>query len=286
MLVTLIYSCESDDISVSAPTNISNVITEPRVGGAWLKWEIPADSNYTYIEVHYLKNGKEVVEKSSIYTDTLLIDGLINKEPTAFKLRTVNDLASAKAFSEYLETGEVTPIAREPKITFFPDDLTKLEVTADMLDTYTQETTEGPKENLVDGDPATYWHSAWSSNVAPLPHWIQVNFDEPQEMGAIKYWFRQNSSTAGRPQQWGLAVSEDGVNWTRVWESDPDLPITDNTKEYALDFGQNYTSKYFRVLILQDEAGTYANLGEISFYSMGSAVVDKEQEAEDEYYSF
>lgn len=269
-------------------SDISNISVEPRIGGALIRWELPADSSFTYVEVRYDRNGKEIVKKVSRYTDSLLITGLINKEPTAFEIQTVNDpVSSEKTHGNLQKIDPVTPIKREPEITYFTDDLVQLDVTADMLDTFTQETSEGPKENLVDGDPSSYWHSAWSGNTAPLPHWIQINFDEPTELGAFKYYFRNPSSEGGRPNQWGLEISDDGESWTRVWESKPGLSVSEIEKEREIDFGENFEAQFFRIMILATEGDTtFAHLGEISFYTMRSDIIDKEKEAEEEYYNF
>ncbi len=42
-------------------------------------------------------------------------------------------------------------------------------------------TAEGSLNSLLDGDPSTYWHSDWGSEVGPLVHYLQINADEPLE---------------------------------------------------------------------------------------------------------
>lgn len=286
IVALLLIGCDNEEASLTAPTDVVSVSAEARVGGALVKWDIPEDANYTYLEIEYTKNGKQVIEHASKFTDTLLVEGLINKEDFEFAIRSVNETPDMKTTGTTITSNTVTPIRRSPDITFFPDVLEKLTITSDMLDSYTQEASEGPKDNLVDGDPNTYWHSAWSSGVAPLPHWIQITNTEVSELGAIKYWFRNNADTRGRPTQWGLETSEDGATWERVWESNQNLPIADRTVEHSLSFDKNYSAKYFRVLILENGSGTFAHLGEISFYKMDSKIVDKEVEAEEVYYNF
>lgn len=286
IIALVLTGCNSSDDSIAAPTDVTNISAEPRIGGALVKWDIPADGDYTYVQISYLKNGKEVVEKASKYTDTLMVKGLINKEEFTFDIKAVNETPSSFQPGSMLTSNNVRPIKRSPDITYYPEQLEKLEVIDDMIDTYTQETSEGPKANLVDGNPATYWHSAWSGETAPLPHWIQVNFDEPTEMGAIKYWFRNPGSDSGRPKQWGLETSEDGITWTRVWTSKDNLPIADPATAKLLPFDKNYTSKHFRVMILKNGSMAFAHLGEIEFHKMDSRIVDKEEEAEGAYYNF
>jgi hypothetical protein len=284
LLSLAIFSCNSDDNKIQSPTEISNIRVHSIVGGAVVKWDIPENSDFTYVEVRYEKNGKTVTEKVSKYTDSLVVDDLINKEPLKFKVATVNEVPGSKAEAGLVETEEITPIKREPEVTNFT---IKLSVDNAMIDTYTQEVSEGPKSNLVDGNPATYWHSAWSGGTAPLPHWIQLNFAESKALGEIRFWFRQNSGDKdGRPSKWGLEVSDDKQTWNRVWESPSGLDVTKTDAEQKITFDKNYESRYFRVMILQNGGKNYTHLGEISFYTTGAKVVDKEKEAEDKYYSY
>ena len=283
----VLFSCEKDDEILPIPSGISNLDVESIVGGAVLNWEVPADSAYTYLEIRYLKNEKQVIEKASKYANEFTIDGLIAAEEFNFEVQSVNETPSSRSEGEIFTIGPVKPEPRASEFTYHKDQLTAINVTADMLDTFTQESTEGPKVNLVDGDPNTYWHTAWSSDVAPLPHWIQINLDEPIDFGAITYWFRNSADASGRPTKWALDTSDDGESWNRVWESETQAssPVD---QEHKLAFDKNYTSQYFRVVILENESrtATFTHLGEIAFFEMASSIVNLEQEAEEEYYNF
>ena len=281
--------CKKQDAlpSVPAPANVSNITAKPVIGGVLLKWTVPADSNLLYLEVSYEKEGKMVVENVSKYTDSVVIGRLLNKIAYTFTVQSVNRNADHISKGAIMTTTPVKPLRRPDEITYFPNDVTKLAVTDDMLETYTQESSEGPKKNLVDGNIATYWHSAWSGATAPLPHWIQITFAEPTDFGAIKYYFRQgNGDVSGRPTQWGLQVSDNGTDWTQVWVSREGLPTDNPTAEKSVAFDKNYKSKYFKLMILKDGSMKYAHLGEIAFYKMESRVVDKEKEAEDTYLDY
>lgn len=287
VLSLVIYSCDTEnDKLIENPSDISNISAAPRTGGVLINWDIPVDSNFTYVEIRYTKNQKKVIEKVSKYTDSLLVEGLINAEEFTFEVQTVNEIPNAKAFGNVFTTIAVRPIKREPEITYHNNQLEQIPLTGEMLDTYTQEVSGGPKENLIDSDPNTIWHSAWSSNVQPLPHWVQISFTEEKEIGAIKYRLRLNADVPGRPSQFGLDVSSDGENWERVWESRENLPVNDNSIEYTLSFDQNYSSQYFRIIILKNGGRDYVHLAELSVYKMESSIVDKEEEAEEEYYNF
>ena len=290
MFSFVFYSCDTeDDVIIETPSDISNLSVEGRKGGALLRWDVPADSSFTYLEVRYQKNEKKVVEKVSRFTDSLLVLGLINAEEFVFEVQSVNDNGEATAVGRILATEPVRPLRRDLEVTYYQDELRQVQLTAEIIDTYTQEVYEGPKENLLDGDPGTYWHTAWSSGVAPLPHWIQINFGEKTSLGAIKYMLRNSADPRGRPTKFGLDISEDGESWERVWESVDNLPSSDVNKEYTIAFDKNYEAPYFRIMILNNQSGgsaTFVHLSELSVYEMASSVVDMEELAEEEYYNY
>lgn len=286
VLVLFTISCKKDSLTVPNPSNVSNVSVEPTVGGALLKWTLPSDSNFLYLEVRYKKKDEIITTKVSKYTDSLLVDGLLNKLEYTFEIQAFNASEDSEKGGEILTTNSVKPIRRPIQTKYFPDDLTKIDgITDDMVETYTQESTEGPKANLFDGNINTYWHSAWSSNVAPLPHWIIVNFPEETAIGAMKYYFRQNNNDSnGRPSQFALETSEDGTHWERQWTSKDGLAVTPADAEQSLDFDMNFTAKHFKLLILKTPGNTsFTHLGELSFYKMREQLTDMEELAEESY---
>ena len=175
-------------------------------------------------------------------------DGLEYFEPLMLPLRLISlsdfQVADGNDITYVLFTRNFDPASAEI-----------IPLSADMIETWTQEASEGPKENLVDGDTGTYWHSAWSSGVEPLPHWIQINFPEPTTLGGMNYTFRQPSGIGDRPNHWDIQVSDDGTDWATVWTSQPDLPVEPVDAKQTLVFDQSYTAKHFRLRIL----GTYVN---------------------------
>ncbi|WP_430973327.1 discoidin domain-containing protein [Sunxiuqinia rutila] len=272
---------DEDDKTYQLPSQVSEISVEPRIGGVLVSWTIPTDSNYFYVQTRYEKNGRTINTNSSIYTDSVLIDGLINKNEYVFELQTFNE---AVIGGDIVTTDAVRPIRRPLDITYDIENATMLELTEDMIETFTQESSEGPKKNLLDGNINTYWHSAWSSGVAPLPHYIQVTFAEVTKLGGMHYTFRQNGDNGGRPDQFDLQVSEDGIEWETVWVSSENLPTTPVDDEKTLTFGKNHESRYFRIRIISNPGNkTYTHLSTIHLFSMGERIIDLEEEAEKDY---
>lgn len=285
LFVGFFAACSKDELDLTPPSDVSNIKAEPRVGGALVRWTLPADSNFLYLELRYTKKGEVVTTKVSKHTDSVFITGLLNKLEYTFELQPFNANEKGAIGGTTLTSNAVKPIRRPIQTTYFPSQLTKLNVTESMIETFTQETSEGPKKNLLDGDRNTYWHTAWSSGVAPLPHWVRVNFTEPASMGAIKYFFRNNATQNGRPTQIALETSENGTQWNRVWTSAAGLSVTTPVAdEKTLPFDKNYTSKFFRIMILAAQGNTtWVALGDMSFHTMKEELVDLEKLAEDTY---
>ena len=285
LLVLFFCTCKKEDTPLPAPSDLSNLIAEPRVGGVLLKWNRPADSNFLYVEVRYQRKDEIRTVKVSRFTDSVLIDGLLNKYEYSFEVQVFNATGNLHTGGNILTVGPVRAIRRPISTAYLQDQLTKLTVTDPMIETYTQETTEGPKQNLVDGDRLTYWHTAWSANVAPLPHWIKINFTDAVKLGAIKYYFRNNTNQNGRPTQFSVETSEDGLTWAKQWTSQAGLSVTTPvTEERLLAFDRNYTAKYFRIKIEATFGNTtYVTLGDMSFHTMGERSTDLEAVAEENY---
>lgn len=285
MLAGLFFACTKEEAGPATPSDLSNLTGEPRVGGVLLKWNKPADSNFLYVEVRYQRNDETRTVKVSRFTDSVLIDGLLNKYEYSFEVQAFNATSGSHAGGKVLAVGPIRPVRRPVAVAYLQDQLIKLTVTDPMIETYTQETSEGHKQNLIDGDRLTYWHTAWSANVAPLPHWVKISFAEAAKLGAIKYYFRNNNTQSGRPTQFSVETSEDGLTWTKQWTSQAGLSVTTPvTEERLLAFDKNYSARFFRINI---EASfnntTWIALGDMSFHTMGEKVTDLETVAEDNY---
>lgn len=281
LLLILFTGCKKDDgADLPTPSEISGLTVEPIVGGAILRWSLPADSNFTYVEVQYNKKEKQERILVSKYTDSLVVTGLLNQFTYQFTLQTVHESKDGKTFgTQKLTSKEIKPIRRPLENVFY-----KINVKDNMLDAWTQEATEGPKANLTDGNISTYWHSAWSAGVEPLPHWIKVNFGTSQKVDRIGYYFRQSrTSPAGRPEKIAFETSEDGQTWNRVWTSEK-LNVANDiaANEQIITLDKTYEAKHVRVMFLEvNGTTTYVNLGEFALYY--KETTDLEAEAEKDY---
>lgn len=281
----MIMSCGKDKETLKTPTSIANARAEARVGGAVLKWTLPKDSNFLYVEVRYQKKDQIIKTLVSKHTDSLLVQGLLNKLEYAFELQVFNRGGKNVKAGEIITTNKVRPVKRPVSTTYLPDQLTEITgITANMLETFTQQDDEGPKEDLIDGNINTYWHSAWSGNVQALPHWVRINFPGATTIGSFKYFVRQSSHVTARPNQFAIETSEDGVTWKREWTSKANLPVEPMATEKQQSFDKNLTSKFFRLMILTNQGKlNYTHLAELRLFKMAEQLTDLEKQAEDHY---
>jgi mono/diheme cytochrome c family protein len=71
---------------------------------------------------------------------------------------------------------------------------------------------DGRAANVLDGNPATIWHTTWSAATAPMPHWIVLDMQRAAEVTGLRYLPRGNTPN-GTVRQYRISLSVDGVNW-------------------------------------------------------------------------
>ena len=109
------------------------------------------------------------------------------------------------------------------------------------------------------------FHTNWHSPQAPLPHYIQIDFNEEHENFAFEYYTRDTSNSDGYPTSAELQISNDGTNWETV-SALSGLPAVRKTR-YATEFmmpGKKF--KHFRFNVTtSSQSKNYFHIGEIVF---------------------
>ncbi len=105
--------------------------------------------------------------------------------------------------------------------------------------------------NLVDGDPATIWHTAYSVTQADFPHWVDFDVGEVKKIRGISYLPRQ-SGPNGDVKDFEIYVSLDGENWGE--------PVAkgafENTKsEKKISFPREVEGRFVRFRALSSQNG-------------------------------
>ncbi|MEU1400451.1 discoidin domain-containing protein [Micromonospora zamorensis] len=109
----------------------------------------------------------------------------------------------------------------------------------------------GAATNAFDGNPATFWHSAWSSTAAPLPHEIQIDLGATYQVDGLRYLPRQDGGVNGRIGRYEVYVSDSPSNWGTAVASGT---FADTSTQKVVPFTAARSGRYVRLRALS-EAG-------------------------------
>ncbi len=132
-----------------------------------------------------------------------------------------------------------------------------------------------PADELVDGDPNTFWCSADAKGNGPKPpHVIRIDFAQPAAMTGLVLMPRQNHREhQGDIREYQLETSDDGTNWQSVMKGQ--LPSTFDPQNIA--FGQAITTSHLKLTALsgfgRDQS---AALAEISIRYAGPKLAENQ----------
>lgn len=223
LFMSFLWACHEEEQGV-VPSVIGGLKAEAMEGAICLRWNVPADSNYLYVRIQYTnpRDGELVIKNTSVYCDSLLIDGLLAKDGEYhFALQTVSTTGTVGT-----DVSSVSSRALPVKsmTTKFSE---KVELEEKDLSTNAQEPSEGPIANLIDGDLDNYFHSAWGTPV-PYPQWIQIELTEPLQCFEFKTWNMNRGD--GYPEWVIIQGSNDGKSWEDLLEINGEIPTTPKGK--------------------------------------------------------
>ncbi|MDR0699549.1 MAG: DUF5126 domain-containing protein [Tannerella sp.] len=95
LLSVFMFSCHEDRIGQNPtdnvpPPSITNVQTEPLPGGAKIVYDLPKETDLSYVICEYTVKNEKKIARSSIYNNFLAIEGLSDTSPCEFTLYLVD----------------------------------------------------------------------------------------------------------------------------------------------------------------------------------------------------
>jgi hypothetical protein len=104
------------------PAPLSNVTAEPRAGGAKISYVLPVENDISYVRAEYVYKEKKHVLRSSVYNDSLVIEGLGDVAPVEVTLCLVDHSENVSAPVKVSFTPEAPPIEHIfASLTMYPD---------------------------------------------------------------------------------------------------------------------------------------------------------------------
>ncbi len=135
-------------------------------------------------------------------------------------------------------------------------------VPVEVIYTSSEEISDGSQaKNLVDGNPATIWHTMYSVTVAAYPHWVDFDCGETKTIKGFTYLPRQDGPN-GDVKGYSISLSTDGKTWsTPVAEG----TFENNKKEKKVMFSTPQKARYLRFTATSSQNGAdYASGAEFT----------------------
>lgn len=278
----IVTGCEKNDTSSEVPSTISDVRYESLPGAIKLEWTQQEPVTYEYIKITYFDHlkKKDMMRMASKYSDTIQIPGTREKYGTY--------TFSLQPFSKNGTPGEKLEIEAKSgpaPVTIEILDKKQIRLKAENLFTDAQEPSEGPIKDLIDGDPNTFFHAAWSVDMGPMPHYIVVKLDKKIDAFSFSYVTRNNAGAGNHPKRMNIYLSNhfDPENYDTS-----DLLLVDSLEDLPNGASQNFDSQnYFENIdeeyeyiwfeVLETHGGTsYFALAELSIFGLELDIVDPE----------
>jgi len=84
----------------------------------------------------------------------------------------------------------------------------------EVIKTDSEQKPENTKENILDGNTESVWHTKWKGGEDPLPHYFVVDMKNNQEIEG--FGFANRSNTNGVPKEIEVFKSSDNKHWTSL----------------------------------------------------------------------
>ena len=221
--------------------------------------------------IEAIENGKSYSKNSEIYTEKTyseLLKAIENAEEVLENAKTESELSSAIISIRVAING----LRERDEVNLNVIDFSKLEVIF-----ATSEADSDFKENAVDGDENTIWHSGYGSS-DKLPVSILFKLDEVYNLNQIDYLPRQ-SSINGHVTEYLIETSIDNENWTEArkgtFKEASNGSGLENRGYNPIRFNTT-KAQYVRFTALKtlgDTRNKYASVAELKFY--GQLEIDK-----------
>ena len=266
------------------PETVANVTTEALPGQIKLSWN-DNDAKYAYLKVWYTdpRTKQDVVK---LVSPSLLGKSEIILDET--RARYGDYTIHFQAFNDDHKGGKVVDIVAQsgPAPTTFSEDpskRTRHTLRDDQISGSNDDPSEGHIWALNDNNMGTFYHSNWHSPQVPLPHYLQVDFDEARNAFQVWYSTRQSGGGGdGVPTAAVIQVNPEGTeDWVPVAELS-DLPATYGTWYECPYFYYEKPFKKFRfVVTASSKNSNYFHMSGLDIYDVVLNVYNPETDEEE-----
>lgn len=235
--------------------------------GINVSWENNYDENF-FVELTYTDlNGNDYKEEVVVAA---------NSEGKQF-VKIGASLSGSQSLDVYAIIVDENGNESEQKVLkFYKKEVGKLDRSAWKVASFSSQEENAPATNLLDGDINTQWHSRWSTNKAPYPHYVVFDLGTKKQIEKIGIYQRQSVVMVKGVAIYGNNVSaapSDESMWNLCYEFDLSTELT----EQIFEFPDIVAYRYIKI-VCTSPAGvggddSCAALGEVYLY--GADIADE-----------
>ena len=126
--------------------------------------------------------------------------------------------------------------------------------------------TSNPASYAIDGNPATFWHTATDGSglSGPQPHTLTLDMTTPRWIGGFTYLPRQDTVSNGIVKDYRIESSLDGSLWTTI-ATGSFANIQNNPVEQTVPFTSAIKARWLRFVSLAEvQSRTFSSAAEIT----------------------
>src|SRR5215831_7749929 len=121
----------------------------------------------------------------------------------------------------------------------------------------------GAATNAINGNPATFWHTEWFQQTAPLPHTLVLDLGSQYQIDGFRYLPRQDGGANGTIAGYEFYVSPDGTTWGTAVATGT---LAATTSEKTVRFPAK-TGRYVRLVAVSEINGKpYTSVAELNLF--------------------
>ncbi len=116
----------------------------------------------------------------------------------------------------------------------------------------------------IDDNEQTFWHTAWSEQAKPMPHFISVDCNQIVEAKGFTFYPRNDGAKGGIPFKYAFYISNDGKIWKKIISEKEFSNIKNNPQPQVVLFDRTYKFRYFKFVALEEVDGnSWTSVAEI-----------------------
>lgn len=285
LLAVGMASCDDDEKVL--PGVVTNITATPGAGSITLQWKLPdgehnnsSSAAISYIKVTYTDpvTKQDMSSLVNIINNKITIGNTLKKYGKyTFRIQPISIDGVAGEVQTIEAVSEAAPM--------YPEYGTPVQIAlvAANLSTNAQETQEGPIADLLDNNPATYFHSSYNRGINAY-HYLQV--DLQKDVNFFKYESLARNNNNNIPNNFDIEGSTDGITFRLIKNINLGTGVINYPNYYTSEMigTFDFTFRYVRYVVKGTNTGQtessgrpFFTMAELKLYEVPAKMIDPEK---------